>query len=654
MKKIFVFSILFLFLFSSCSEKNTKQTKEIINKSGLYLIKIGSQYGYIDKEGKIKINPQFKYAENFIDEIALISVGDKYGYINTEGKIIINPQFDDAKNFINNTARVQIGNKWGTIDKSGKIIINPQFDRINDFSGDYSSILLDNKYGFVNKKGEIIINPQFDYVQNFSNDLAVVANDGRYGFIDKKGVLLIKTQFDYADSFSDNLAVASINNKFGYINPKGNVVIDFQYDEANSFINGLAVIKINDKYGYINKKGDIVINPQFDYAQDFQDGLAVIKTGDKYGYINKEGEISINPQFDYVDNFQNNLGLVKIGNKYGYIDKKGTIVINPQFDYADSFSDNIALISLGNKYGYIDQKGKIVINPQFDYANASIDTKKIAKKMCDCNDINNNIKIRTYKVFIDSFSTKGYLRRIDAKNDFSSISNILYNDKNQSERKIRNEYQHLKNKFNNDNAGLNEFDLAYNKNINYCSSNNDGNTLYDEINRLIEAIKDPEPDASIIKGDLLGHSIPGWSFDYLSEFKKFKIINTTKNNSRIEYDIEMELFGENSKSIHDCKIKVIYNLGNDGWNYNNVKMSYITYTNTYYPDKWTKIIPLKNCKWNAENKFKMGWKTRNSSYARITETGPNLGAKTLPNSNTYYIKSLENKVIKVKFTYRPN
>jgi hypothetical protein len=116
----------------------------------------------------------------------------------------------------------------------------------------------------------------------------------------------------------------------------------------------------------------------------------------------------------------------------------------------------------------------------------------------------------------------------------------------------------------------------------------------------------------------------------------------------------MKLLDENENSEHECEAVVVYRRSYDGWNYNNVNMNYITYYNTFYPDKWSQITPLKNCKWNAENKYKIGWKTRNSNYASVTETGPNLGAKTLPNSSTYFIKSLENKEIKVKFTYRPN
>ncbi len=65
-----------------------------------------------------------------------ISLERKYGYIDKNGKIVINPQFDYAKDFSKGPARIKIGGtktlfdlviggKWGYIDKNGKIVWNP-------------------------------------------------------------------------------------------------------------------------------------------------------------------------------------------------------------------------------------------------------------------------------------------------------------------------------------------------------------------------------------------------------------------------------------------------------------------------------------------------------------------------------------------------
>src|SRR6218665_1119163 len=64
-------------------------------------VKIDGKWGYIDKSGKIAINPQFDFAWEFQEGLAVIQFGDKNGF-----------------------------DKWGYIDKTGEIVIEPQFDFI--------------------------------------------------------------------------------------------------------------------------------------------------------------------------------------------------------------------------------------------------------------------------------------------------------------------------------------------------------------------------------------------------------------------------------------------------------------------------------------------------------------------------------------------
>jgi hypothetical protein len=59
--------------------------------SGLFPVIVGDKWGYIDKTGKIVINPQFDYANQFSDGLAAVYIGDKYGYIDRTGKYVWEP-----------------------------------------------------------------------------------------------------------------------------------------------------------------------------------------------------------------------------------------------------------------------------------------------------------------------------------------------------------------------------------------------------------------------------------------------------------------------------------------------------------------------------------------------------------------------------------
>ena len=59
-------------------------------------------FEFINKEGKIVINPQFSDAGIFRDGLALVkTTGDspKYGFINTDGKFVINSIYNSATSF---------------------------------------------------------------------------------------------------------------------------------------------------------------------------------------------------------------------------------------------------------------------------------------------------------------------------------------------------------------------------------------------------------------------------------------------------------------------------------------------------------------------------------------------------------------------------
>ena len=49
------------------------------------------RWGFIDKNGKWTINPQFDEAMPFSDGLAQVKIGRKIGYVDTDGKYAWNP-----------------------------------------------------------------------------------------------------------------------------------------------------------------------------------------------------------------------------------------------------------------------------------------------------------------------------------------------------------------------------------------------------------------------------------------------------------------------------------------------------------------------------------------------------------------------------------
>jgi hypothetical protein len=154
----------------------------------------GFNYGYIDKEGNIVIEPEFNFAGDFINGLARIKMGEKeggWGYINKEGKRVIPARYDFALQYSEGLAAVKIGEQYGYIDLSGKRVIQPQYDFAGSFSEDLAPVRIEDYFGYIDKKGEIILDPEEYKFKNafpFNNGVAQVWDEeNRVGYINKLG-----------------------------------------------------------------------------------------------------------------------------------------------------------------------------------------------------------------------------------------------------------------------------------------------------------------------------------------------------------------------------------------------------------------------------------------------------------------------------------
>lgn len=357
------------------------------------------------------------------NELFPVIQGGKWGYIDRNGKIVIKPQFDAAYPFYDGVAKVMTGirfenEKWSYIDKSGKIISQESTsNRLEDFSEGLGAACLDRKdgvgylCGYMDNAGRWAIEPKFYSARSFYEGLARVAvrdQTSRTGtrevYIDKTGNVAIELSSVPAggsERFSEGLAsfspTTSVEGRYlsGFMDKNGKVVIEPKFEAVDDFSEGLAAVfffkpaKIvteahQEDYdaGFIDKTGKMVIKPQFEYHQPFSEGLAFVLIRGRVGAIDKTGRVIIRPQFylhkekatpyfmilDYYKQskpwtFSEGLAAVHRGGKWGYVDKTGKFVIRPQFDGAFTFSGGLALVIVGNRVGYIDKTGKYVWKP---------------------------------------------------------------------------------------------------------------------------------------------------------------------------------------------------------------------------------------------------------------------------------------------------
>ena len=309
----------------------------------------------------------------FSSEMLCVYQNGEWGYISSSdpSKFKIEPQFRNASEFMNDIAFVLIGDKYAMINKDGDLLTIPKFSSFSSMSENgYIAVMEDDKWGYVKADTQYMIYPKFSSASRFSNGVAAVSVNGTYGYIGEDGEYTIAPQYDMALDFSedDKLAAIKADGKWGYIDSEGSAVIEPRFEKAFTFKDGRAVVKLYGDYGVIDKSGNFVIEPVFsEYFEFEKDGNATVKVGSRYGYIDSEGKYLIMPHFKDMGSFgEANLTFASRGDgKYGFIDKSGNFVIEPQFEDAGEFSCGIAPVKFDGLWGYINESGEYAVDPRF-------------------------------------------------------------------------------------------------------------------------------------------------------------------------------------------------------------------------------------------------------------------------------------------------
>lgn len=398
-KNIGILCLFTTILFFQCASVTQKQTDETdIDSSLLIPVRVGNNYGYIDKNGKYEILPKFLDAEEFVDGYAVVCTEDGEGTINKQGEYVIEPQSqfsiemrEGSGKFVmhkQNNYRQTVA--AGLVDYSGIWSLSPIKCGELYYGGNgvftYSKIMNPSQILHSDdiKRG-IIINgvvqqPIFEYDCSivFQEGLSEVIFNNKYGYIDSCGKMAINPIFDYAYSFSKGLARVRYYG-WKFIDKTGKIILSLPYDEVKDFSEGLAAVKNGKRWGYINKKGDLVIPLQFpdEYienernygfdADDFCGGIVrVCFDNGKFGVIDKKGKTIVPPEYDYIKRITTDNIKVEKDGKCGVINKKGKTIVPLEYDDLRITKDYV-IVKQNEKFGLIDKKGKILFEPKFGY-----------------------------------------------------------------------------------------------------------------------------------------------------------------------------------------------------------------------------------------------------------------------------------------------
>jgi hypothetical protein len=380
-------------------------------------------YDYIDADGKNVTTLDLDMAQVFSEGLGAVRFrgipgevrredldpgrtrGDQHGFVDRHGRVVVNPSFTSARGFSNGRAAVSrggqsitedsvrsfdLGGKYGFCDRQGNVVVPLGYEAVQDYSeGLAAALTTKDGWGYLDLHGRTVIPHIYATARPFRDGVAWVSQEdrlrwgirphvcqlkdpmitarvhdtdvcrylrtpafrGRWRLIDPAGREATNEISGWVADFQEGLAWFHPDGEAGWgcIDPSGRVVIDTQYVAPLNFRNGLARAATWERgalFGFLDRRGRWAIPPQFSSACSFSEGLAAVCVGGRAYYETDDYEYI----FDPAD------GL------WGYVNRGGEWVFPPQFEWASDFRGGVAEVRKGERVLYIDTNGKVLFD----------------------------------------------------------------------------------------------------------------------------------------------------------------------------------------------------------------------------------------------------------------------------------------------------
>jgi len=175
--------------------------------------------------------------------IAAVRRDKDWGYINGEGQVVINYQFKVAYAFKNGLGPVQFhSGAAGYVTADGLVM---QGDGWGVYRVDCLAWFRKNsRMGVVGVDGTIIHDAVFDAAGVYSEGLTPVRKNLKWGLMDKNAEFQIEPIYEDILAPSDGLIPFQMDRKWGYMDLNGNVVIEPRFRWVNAFSEGHAAVPV--------------------------------------------------------------------------------------------------------------------------------------------------------------------------------------------------------------------------------------------------------------------------------------------------------------------------------------------------------------------------------------------------------------------------
>ncbi|MBR0490997.1 MAG: WG repeat-containing protein [Clostridia bacterium] len=379
---------------------------EKVENFNYFVVQDGDNYGVMDKEAKIVIEPKYQniVIPNPSKPIFICTPSDSKSKVLNEKNEELFTNYEEVgsiklKNLASSLVyeksvlKYKKEEKYGLIDFNGKEITKPIYGSIDALEYKEGELIVekDGKYGVINIKGVTLVEPQYEIIKvdgYYTEEngykkagyiVGIKTEEGyRYGYVDVNGNTLLETEFNeilrVSNIKDDNniYFIASKNGQYGlYKNSSSILNTEYQSIEYNQ-TNNIFVIEKSRRFGITDTNGKIIVGTNYAqiditgkyiYAKPKQGETEVLDA------TGKKVEIPANISKIAIQDGKYSIVITNENQKttYGVEDKNGKVIIPSQYTYIEYlFDDYFIACDSNGLLGVVDEKNDKKIDLKYN------------------------------------------------------------------------------------------------------------------------------------------------------------------------------------------------------------------------------------------------------------------------------------------------
>lgn len=166
-----------------------------IVQEGMVMVKAGKRYGYIDLMGFIRISCRYDSLLPFHSGISAARLGSVWGFLDRDEKLKIQPHYQRTGSFCQSLVPVEKEEKWGLLNREGDFVQTCSFDFIQPARFLGWKTVKGNWTGWLNTDGKILLANRYTDIIEPCSGLLQVLRDGKTGLFSSEGIAVLPIQF---------------------------------------------------------------------------------------------------------------------------------------------------------------------------------------------------------------------------------------------------------------------------------------------------------------------------------------------------------------------------------------------------------------------------------------------------------------------------